>query len=387
MIAPLKRDGTMETCTTTYDHQSKGILLLLFFTAIQQVVSETFTIVPSSESICPKEICYTLNQYASNSSLRLGLASITLELQPGTHTLDIPLAVSDISSFTLRGKNATLQCAQKFNFTGTEYVSLRDISFKNCGGHSSVIENHVDNIGSFVLEDSLFQSDEPFYIKSIINIQIINSTFTRSPRGVLSIFSLREHYILIRNCTFSDTSSSSSSKTGLISVHGVSSSVTIENSLFKNNHMGGNFTSRVFRGRGQKLTVINSTFLENSGGRFGIGAINSWYQSVTISGCTFRDNIGNIAGAVALNRANSAVIINGSVFFNNTSGSGGGAVGIIGDESTITIECSYFDYNKALYYGGALEFSIDNSTISLNDCTFIENSMADGGLSCACSWI
>lgn len=67
------------------------------------------------------------------------------------------------------------------------------------------------------------------------------------------------------------------------------------------------------------------------------------------------------------------------MFFNNTSGSGGGAVGVIGDESTITIERSYFEYDKASYYGGALEFSIDNSTISLNDCTFIENSMADGG--------
>ena len=367
---------TTNTCT----YLSKVILLLLFSTVIQQVVCETITIVPSSESICSKEICYTLNQYASNTSLNSDLDNITLELQPGIHTLDVPLTVSDISSFTLRGENATLQCVQKFNFNATEYVSLHGISFKNCGGRSSVFENHADNIGKFVFEDSSFQSDEPFYIRSTTNIQFINSTFTHSPRGVLSIYSPKEHYILIRNCIFLNTSSSFSMKSGLISVHGLTSTVTIQNSLFKNNHMSGNFTSGVFQGRGQKLAIINSTFLENSGGRRASGAINSSYQSVTISGCTFSDNIGDRAGAVSLNRDNSVVIINESEFFNNTGVVGGGAVDIVGDESTITIEKSTFDYNKASYfYGGALAFDIDNSTVSLNDCSFTENSVADGG--------
>ena len=102
-------------------------LLLFVSTAVHYVACETFIIIPTENStLCPEsEICYTLNEYASmNSNLSSNLDTITLELQPGTHTLDVPLAVRNISSFTMRGNNATLECKQRFNVTRAESVTL-----------------------------------------------------------------------------------------------------------------------------------------------------------------------------------------------------------------------------------------------------------------------
>ena len=361
-------------------------LLLFVSIAVNYVVCETFTILPTESSLCPadSETCYTLNEYA-NSSLSSDL-NITLELQPGTHTLNIPFAVNGISSFTMRGINATLKCEKRFNVTRTGSVILRGISFINCGGRDSIFENSVSVVTNFVFEDSSFQSDEPFYIQSTTNIQIINSTFTRSPRGVLSI--IRTTALLIRNCTFSDNIQANSSSIGVVSVSGPSSSVTIETTVFRNNHMSGRQTTGAFRGRGRKLTVVNSTFFENSGGPLGTGAIHSEYKSVTISRSGFSGNYAQeSAGAVTLMGRNTvAVITNRTVFFNNTSIKGiisAGAVDVHSAESSfITIEDSIFHFNNGTL-GGAFGFiTSDNSSILISDCSFTKNTgdnLGDGG--------
>ena len=157
----------METYTAIYSHLSRVVLLLLFSTAIQHVVCEVFTIVPSSESTCPEEqICYTLNQYASNSNLSSGLDNITLELQSGTHTLDIPLVVSYISSFEMSGSGntmTTLHSVDEFSFYEVNFVHLSGIRFINGGSHSSstsTTQFSVFLVGMFILENSTFQTSK-----------------------------------------------------------------------------------------------------------------------------------------------------------------------------------------------------------------------------------
>ena len=163
----------MVTVTVTLElkmfAQFKTFTLLLFvLTAVHYVACETFIIVPTENStLCPEsEICYTLNEYASMNSNLSGsdLDTITLELQPGTHTLDVPLAVRSISSFTMRGNNATLECEQRFNVTHAESVTLRGISFISCGCQDSIFESNTFAVTNLVFEDSSFQSDESFYI-------------------------------------------------------------------------------------------------------------------------------------------------------------------------------------------------------------------------------
>ena len=137
--------------------------------------------------------------------------------------------------------------------------------------------------------------------------------------------------------------------------------------------MNEDHTSGAFQGRGETLTVINSTFVGNSGGRLGAGAIHAGYKSVTITSSFFNDNIGSDSGAVSSTRSNSVTVINRCMFFNNTNSKGslsGGAVHVSADESFITIHESIF---RSTNGGGALGFIMDNSSISLNNSTFSDN--------------
>lgn len=255
------------------------------------MVCETFTIVPSSESDCPDEICYTLDQYTSNSSISLGLTNITLDLQPGTHTLETPLLVGDIYSFTMSGSGSmitTLVCIEDFGFTATEFVRFGGINFINCGGpapfsHNNNIVAARLSVGTFILENSSFTSNERLYIESTNSVLIANSSFTRSPNGTLSILN---SIVIIKNSVFIDNFMTVTSdykvNPGVISIH--RSSMMIENSIFMNNHMYPSSSPRVtFRaratvihatgGENHTLTIVNSSFLNNSG-RF-IGAVHS----------------------------------------------------------------------------------------------------------------
>lgn len=366
-------------------------LLLILSGTLHDGVSETFTIVPSAtdDTSCPNESkCFTLTQYASNSSLSSNLSNITLELQPGTHSLDSPLIVSDISSFAMRGENATLLCVEKFNVSYTEYVYLGGISFVNCGGRSSIFEDHIQNVRNFTIENSIFKMDEPFYIDSTNYILVANSTFTGSPRGVFSIS--RPLILHIRDCVFSDNIQASASSIGVITSSGSSrSSVTIENSIFKNNRMNTDHTSGAFMGTGQSITITNSTFANNSyGGQFGAGAITLGYQSVVISGSSFRDNTGvKSAGALNLvwpDTAETVVLISQCEFLNNTATGAsllGGAVYVSVGKSSITVHQVTFMDNSGTH-GGALGFIADNLYILVDQSIFVGNAghdRANGG--------
>ena len=352
------------------------------------MICERFTIVPSPESFCPEEVtggsCFTLTQYASNSSLGSELDNITLELQPGSHNLESPLLVPDISSFTMRGMlNVTLCCVQRFAFSATKSVYLVGINFINCGGHNSIVESHIHRVKSFILEDSTFQTNGPFYISSSSSVLITNSVFTHSQIGVLMF---TRSPVVIRNCTFSSNVQTSRTSQGGVVVAD-QSSVTVENSIFKGNHMYGDYGSGAICGDGKKLTIVNSTFINNSAaGRLSSGALDLTYESVLISGSTFVNNVGRDRGAVYISgRRNSVTIINQSSFINNTvtdEFKNGGAVYVSADRSSVTVKQSTFMSNNATSDGGALFFIVNASSIVLDQSTFINNTggnLASGG--------
>lgn len=337
------------------------------------MVCETFTIVPSSESDCPDEICYTLDQYTSNSSIPMGLSNITLELQPGTHTLETPLLVDGIYSFTVSGSGSrmtTLVCIEDFSFTATEFVHLGGINFINCGGPRL-------SVGTLILENSSFTSNERLYIRSTNSVLIANSSFTNSPNGTLSILN---SIVTIKNSLFVDNFMTVTSdfdvNDGVISTH--RSSMMIENSIFMNNHMYPSSSPRVLsRARAtvvhatgsdnHTLTIVNSSFLNNSG-RF-IGAVHSSLRSLAILGCTFSDNVGySIAGALSVE--GKTVFISRSVFRNNnnidySSGSSGGAVkASVGPQNgSMTIHQSTFVNNNSS--GAVVDIELENFTSSI----------------------
>ena len=371
------------------------------------MVCEIFTIVPSSESACSKNICYTLNQYASNSSLSSGLDNITLELQPGTHTLETPLLVGDISSFAMSGSGntmTTLHCINDFGFTRTEFVHLSGINFINCGGPTPPwyirprdITVALIQVGTFILENSSFQSIERLHIRSTNSVLITNSSFTRSPNGVLSI---SMSTVTIKNSMFADNYmtviSDDDVRVGVISMD--RSSMAIENSIFMNNHMYPNSSPRVIyraratvihaTGNNHTLMVSNSTFFNNSG-RF-IGAVHSSLQSLVISGCTFSDNVGySIAGALSVE--SETLFISQSTFRNNHnidhhSSSAGGAVkaSVKPRNGSITIHESTFINNNSS--GAVVELEMGefrSSVVLVEKSSFVGNT--GGGIGGALS--
>ena len=421
----------MEAYTAIYSRQSRAILLLLISTTIQHMVCETFTIVPTSESACPEEICYTLNQYASDSNLSSGLDNITLELQPGTHTLDVPLSVLSILSFTMSGSGnatTTLHCADEFGFTATEFVCLRGINFINCDGHWLFRRPFIPffhfayQIDTIILEDSSFQTSKRLCIQSTNNVLIANSSFTRSQRGILSILLST---VTIKNSTFADNNMTSDRDVGLGVISADRSSMVVENSIFMSNRLNPGPTSTLLTsyhgtaihttGHNHTLMIINSTFFNNSGPS--TGAVSSSLQSLAISGCTFSNNVGptgavysrlqslEISGstfsdnigygdAAALSVVGERLLINQSTFHNNSNignysrssavkaslSPRNGRIRIQGNGSIVIQGSTFIDNNSS---GEVVDLSMGldrYSTVLIERSSFIDNTVEDGAI-------
>ena len=363
-------------------HLSIPCLWLLLTVTINCVAANRFYIVPSSDDPCPEDptngdTCFTIEQYISNSSLRSGLSNVILELQPGTHNLDTRLSISNVSSFTMMGTNATLRCVQPLTFSTTENVHLSGINFINCGG----FDTHVNEVDSFVLEDSTFQSDRPFHIEQSTNVVIVNSIFTQCPRGVLTFLNTS---VLIKNCTFSNNIQGTDSLTdegGAILAS--RSSITIKQSIFKNNQ--ANLRSGAIHfvnGMDETMTVIDSDFIDNTAGQQNYGgAIHLEYGSIIVSGSTFTNNIGRDGGALfVMGDTNSVAIIQTN--FTNNTGNTVGAIhvtdGIDHSNNYVTIYQSTFIQNTGTLSGAVYALGHNNS-VTLDQSSFINNTCTDVG--------
>ena len=106
------------------------------------MASDRVYIVISPDQHCQREPgaeCMTLQQYInynSNSSIPMP-NEVTLELQSGIHTIWSNLPVSNISSFTMSGRNATVLCdnqntSQFLDFAFIHFVKLNGINFTSC---------------------------------------------------------------------------------------------------------------------------------------------------------------------------------------------------------------------------------------------------------------
>ena len=77
-------------------------LLLFLFSSLARATSETYRIVnnPSHLQACTQQQCFTLSQFASNSSHHI-FSSTTLSFSPGSHYLTVNLTVSDVVNFSM----------------------------------------------------------------------------------------------------------------------------------------------------------------------------------------------------------------------------------------------------------------------------------------------
>jgi predicted outer membrane repeat protein len=164
----------------------------------------------------------------------------------------------------------------------------------------------------------------------------------------------------------------------------LTSNVVVRDSSFVNN--------RAFDGVGggiccyQNLTVINSTFTNNSAARswgYSVGgAITNYCENLSVKDCTFKSNSAHSGGAIA--NFNGNAIVDNSNFTANTAQNGGGLYNA--PNTQVHVENSVFEENYA-DYGGAIsndnfhrgEDGYEGAVVYVKNTQFKNNTAFEGG--------
>ena len=219
--------------------------LLLFTYAVQSGSSDRLNIIPSPDTACPGEFtgepCLTLLQYVTNPSLS---SNITLELNPGSHYLDVRLTATNINSLTMTATtNASVTCSQQgeFSFQGLQLVHISGITFANCKMELRSVIN-VTFVRSSFINKTTYNS-YTVYGSSISTVMIDQSTFKNNrPRCCTygaAIYLHTARNVNIQNCNFTGNRLSAysyyESMGGAVYVRG---DLTITNTHFTGNSAG-----------------------------------------------------------------------------------------------------------------------------------------------------
>lgn len=147
--------------------------------------------------------------------------------------------------------------------------------------------------------------------------------------------------------------------------------VTVTNSAL----IGNDSNSADFGGGidnyGGTLTVINTTFSGNSGGKG--GGVHNNGGIVAVINSTFAGGSATNGGGI-YNVDQSILTINGSTFFGNNANNAGGG---IANDGTVTVTNSTLSGNSAVYYGGGI-YNLPG-TVTINNSTISNNSADRGG--------
>ena len=301
-----------------------SVVVLCLGMVTQQAVCERYHIVASPSDPCPGErngeFCFTLQQFISEFySLSVG-QHLTLELEPGIHTLaSRSLYITRKNLLEIIGHNATINCSRyisrSFNLQSIEQVSISGINFIDC---------------------------HRIYLNTVYNATISGSKFDTHLRPLSTTgLELRTTNVAIHSCTFVGLS------TG---VYLYSSNSSI------------NFCTFVGQSTGLNLYYSSSSSINSCnfvGNRRGMSI---QYSTATIFNCTLRDNRISVSYGSAIYIYSSSLVITQSSFINNTALSGGGAIYIGVNyfttiESSVTIDGCIFANNMA-YQGGAIYIDI-----------------------------
>ncbi len=149
------------------------------------------------------------------------------------------------------------------------------------------------------------------------------------------------------------------------------SSATIKNSIFKNNHAsrwGGALQIR-------NALIENCTFINNTAQNG--GAIYSRF-TIYIKDSKFEDNAATDGGAVNIEKRTTGSVIEGCNFTNNTASRGGA---IFSDHAASNqIFSSKFNENKATSLGGAIYLDNEHpGTMEITTSEFVNNDAPAGG--------
>ena len=379
------------------------------------ILSDTIYILASPETVCPGEFsgepCYTLEQLAANDERENpnSQGNVTVVIENGTHILNSHLTLSNLQSLTVIATSATIRCSGGvLEFVSINHLSVSGVTFSGCSGHLS----HVGTAAT--ITDSLFLDCGPILFRSLAETVRLVNVYSRSSSAI-DINNVTK--VVVMNSTFEYGG-------GHISVRDVPAGVTVEilDSNFHRSTQQGiscrsnipdtstmfisrcNFTNNYGAiGSSAFLTIENSSFSDNSiGGYYNQGgAISASY--VNITNCYFFRNRANRAAAMTAKgtitdtvfdsniatQAGGAIfslelLATRTVFINNRAESTAGAVyAAYGAARSITfIQCSFINNTARTDTGGAIFFLTTQNVrgnLTLIDSTFSDNSATSCG--------
>ena len=325
------------------------VLLAVLLVVFNVVHGDTVYVISPNNRISscqPVSKCFTLSQFAANSNSYLK-QNTTLILQPGNHTLNSVLLVSNVMKFSMITGTANIACTPsgKLRLQMVQYAIIENVLFTHC------VDNVISNVEYLTLSRLVFLG--PSIRVSGTGVHINNASVT------------------IHQCSFSFYLYGSNQNTSSHLRYGYA---VREMTAWA----GGAIIAR------RSNIVINQSAFKENRAQFG-GAIYTVESNVVITNSVFDFNTANsshsttVAGGSAIFAANSVIFINNTELIKNHVYYGyslGGALAII--SSKLTITNSLVKDNRAYDSGGGLHAI--SSNITMINCTCLENRADTGGL-------
>ena len=328
------------------------LAVLLVFNWAKMIHGDTVYVISPSNRISscqPMSKCFTLSQFAANSKSYLK-QNTTLMLQPGNHTLDSVLVVSNIAKFFMTSmiagtSNIACTPSGKLSLQMVQYASVENLFFTHC------VDNTISNVQRLKLSMLAFLG--PSIRASGTAIHVNNASIT------------------IYQCSFSFYLYGSIQNTSNLLRYGYAAREMMA------------WTGGALISSRSNVTIDQSIFKKNRA-QFG-GAIYTVKSSVIITNSVFDFNTANsshsttVAGGSAICAVSSVIFINSSKLIKSHVYYGyslGGALAIVG--SKLTIANSLVSDNRAYNSGGGIHAI--SSNINMINCTCLKNRADSGGL-------
>ena len=330
----------------------------------------------SSDQLCAN--CLTLTQFALNTSYYLR-DNTTLSLQPGNHTLQSSLEVSNIDTFTMHHighLHSSIQCkgSNELMFENVQNIHISDLNFTNC--FNTRVLWTCKQFQPVKYKFSWVMVGYKWYgigvdRCTIVNALLVNCLFTMFYYGIYrSVLTFDYTYSYYNNSVEHNIVAQKWIGGAMVITH---SNVTIANSHFVNNRvqLGG----AIYAENESNINILDKTLFELNYAMHSdpniVAAGGALYAahncSVAIYDTNFTQNqvyFGyRIGGAVTVYK--SALPTEKSTFTKNNAEYGGFAFLL---ESTAEIQESALDNSKAEELGGVLFLLNSNVTFKKKQC-------------------
>ena len=362
--------------------------LLCGLTTVIACASEctSYVIKPSQSQSCPDDryssatACVdnelTLSQFVNNSSDYLTNDS-TLIFSPGNYSLESELVVENVHSFSMfawpaSSSKIVITCGHnaRFAFRNISIVTVSGLEFVGC------FENHVVSVGQFQLENSgFFGNGQPLVNGRVLSIEESTASLNRvayvsviDKPLTIQVLELPYHSY---NCT--ELAQIFSTMDRAIGISLTKSSISITQSWFEGNNVGP-IGRVIYDEFGSDITIVNTTFINNSAGDFtcyccnnftsGIVYANGHGNTVKIYASKFVQNVG-----VLIFGDNCNVLITHTKFINNDINCTFYAAAVYVTHTNLTISHSTFTNNK----GASLVQTLYGGITSIDHSKFINN--------------